>query len=155
MGRQRLPKKHRRAIRDRLNRFIRERYRSNYDFCKRHELPSSTVSGWLNAKEPRMPDTPFLVKFAREHGLSVDWLLFGDGPELRATSVAVNDFAVELRTQVVAEIKTRRAPGTPEDALTLEVLVPDGQRLLSDLAEHYCERIEDIASLGFPLRDRF
>lgn len=65
------------------------------------EASHSTVAGWFHP-DPSTMDTVSLVRLARKKNLNLNWLLLGEGPELRG--ISEGDVWERLRETLVAEL---------------------------------------------------
>ena len=84
MPKTKVPAKDARAISKRLKDFAQRRYGSWAEFLRRLDIGRTTGVAWARVKKaPSVPEVPLLLRLAREANLSLDWLLLGDGPELR------------------------------------------------------------------------
>jgi hypothetical protein len=102
-----LSRDERRAIRDRLNLF-RERHYPNREAMNRDAgVPHATASGWFHT-DPAAPDTVSLVRIAARKNLNLNWLLLGEGPELRGIDTNANVWD-QLRQTLVAELVNQGA----------------------------------------------
>jgi hypothetical protein len=98
----RLPQSDRRAIRDRLADFQRRRYDTVVAMANDAGVKHNTVGGWLHP-DPATPDTVALVKLAHTKNVNLNWLLLGEGPELRGIDAA-GDVWHLIRQALVAEL---------------------------------------------------
>ena len=84
MPKTKVPAKDARAISRRLKDFAERRYGSWAEFLRRLDIGRTTGVAWARVKKaPSVPEVPLLLRLARESNVSLDWLLLGDGPELR------------------------------------------------------------------------
>jgi len=83
MPRQRPPTKDADAIARRLKHFVQQRYGSWRAFEEQLAIPRTTRLAWSRRQSPAVPDTPLLLRFAREANLNLNWLLLGEPPDLR------------------------------------------------------------------------
>lgn len=104
-GRPSLSKQDRAVIRDRLWWYYREyrQYTSQRQFAQAAVVPESTISDWLHPQS-RVPDLANLLTFARNEGISLDWLLLGRGSPALAVSRTIVELADDLRAYVVNEL---------------------------------------------------
>lgn len=128
MSRRRLPLHERRAIRDRLSQFRMRHYTTRQAMNRDADVPNATAVGWF-APDPHTPDAAALVKLARQKNLNLNWLLLGEGTELRGIESPAEVWPL-LRQTLVAELISHGA--TPEDA---ELLVPGAGDLFHGLLE--------------------
>src|SRR5947199_5250580 len=137
-GRRSIPGADARAIRDRLVGFIRDRYGSVYEFTATFGHADSTVQGWVSKTKPRVPDAATLLALARDTGLSLDWLILGEGAaELRGTGASMGPFANELRRTLVAELVAHGGVHVQEAEMTL----PEPRTLFRVVLAHWRERV--------------
>lgn len=123
-GRRQLPREIRKEISERLSEFVHQRYDTRHRFEQVEGFNHSTVVSWFNPRRYSTPDTATLVQLAREKNLSLHWLLLGEGPEMRGTTVPTESLWDALRQAVVAELVGQGA--THEEA---GALVPRGKEL--------------------------
>lgn len=90
------------SIRDRLKAFAR-RYGSWAEFLRRLKVPRTTGIAWSRQSSPGVPEVPFLLRLAREANVSLNWLLLGEGPELRERSA--DDPAERVKAALEAELR--------------------------------------------------
>jgi hypothetical protein len=84
MPKTKVPAKDARAISRRLKGFAQTRYGSWAEFLRQLDIGRTTGVAWARVKKaPSVPEVPLLLRLARETNVSLDWLLLGDGPELR------------------------------------------------------------------------
>ena len=84
MPKTKVPAKDARAISKRLKDFAQRRYGSWAEFLRNLDIGRTTGVAWARVKRaPSVPEVPLLLRLARETNVSLDWLLLGDGPELR------------------------------------------------------------------------
>lgn len=73
-----------RAITKRLKDFAVRRYGSWAEFLRRLNIGRTTGVAWARVRRaPSVPEVPLLLRLARETNISLNWLLLGDGSELR------------------------------------------------------------------------
>ncbi len=89
-------------------------------------VPHNTAVGWF-APDPRVPDPVWLVSLARSKNLNLNWLLLGEGPELRRVDSSA-DVWTTLHQTLVEELILHGAPRAEA-----EQMVPDG----IDLYRHF------------------
>lgn len=68
------------------------------------EISRTTAAAW-RAKSPRVPDPAALLRIARATNLSLNWLLLGDGEELRIDLPAAETEAVRVEAVIQAELR--------------------------------------------------
>lgn len=117
------------AIAARLQDFIQRRYMTAYEFAGATGIGQKTVYRWLRKKGSTVPDTATLVALAQATGISLDWLLLGDGPELKGADGPPKEFADQLRATVVAEV----AAAEPVNRTEVEAVLPVAAALLKEL----------------------
>jgi len=127
-GRKAPTKAEARAIRDRLQLYVRSNYKSRLAFERRLRVSHATVTAWFGT-DPAIPDTVHLLTLARKENLSLDWLLLGEGGELRGTAVPSNDLGNSVRKWLVAKLVSEGTVSR-DDA---EKYLPEGSRLLHSL----------------------
>jgi hypothetical protein len=69
-------------------------------FANALAIPRITVAGWF-AKEPACPDAHSLALIARRFGISINWLLLGEGPRSLHAVGEGGDLAQQLRKHVL------------------------------------------------------
>lgn len=122
----------RRAIRDRLTDFVRRHYPSRLKMEADVGASHSTVAGWFH-KDPSTPDTLSLVRLAQRKNLDLNWLLLGEGAELRGVAPSPDVWA-HLRSVLVSELKSHGVA-----ALVAEKLAPDPEQLFHLNVAHALE----------------
>jgi len=128
-----LPLETAQKISDRLRRFVNDHYPNRNQMNKDVGLPHSTTAGWFGVP-PTPPDTVSLVQLAQEKNLNLNWLLLGEGTQLRGIEAA--DVWPRLREMLVAELVSHGA--TREEAE--ERVESDQQlfhRILADALESW------------------
>jgi len=112
----------------RLQKFLEKRYGTRYEasVAKDTGVPWGTVYRWTNVEEPITPETPTLIAIARGTGISLDWLLLGEGLPERGTLQPRPELADALRAQVVAAVATAERASSDEAKEAL----PPGSELL-------------------------
>src|SRR5713101_7962584 len=128
-GRLSVPAGEARRIAKRLRARIVDRDGSVYAFAKRTRLPPSTVQAWTRTTKPAVPDPARLLVLARDLGISLDYLLLGEGPELRGAPAPRGVLAEDLRKWLIVEL-TARGIG---DSGELDRMVPAGDSILRTL----------------------
>lgn len=128
------------AICGRLARFIRDRFGSVYEFVRAFGLAHSTVQSWVSKANPRVPDSATLLSLAHETGISLDWLLLGEGSELRGASLSAGSLAVELRRTLIAELVARGGVSLGEATGAL----PGPQELFLAVLSYWRDRVSDF-----------
>ncbi|MFI5398933.1 MAG: hypothetical protein ACHQ9S_25665 [Candidatus Binatia bacterium] len=79
-------------------------------FCLRFDIPRTTLTAWLRMAAPAMPDPGYLLRMARDGNLNLNWLLLGEGTELRERRTetprghALAAIAAELRATEPADL---------------------------------------------------
>lgn len=142
MGRRETPRSHRKAISKRLRSLLDGTgpggARTQEEFAEQTEISKRTLQGWLRGgANAKAPDLPLLIQLCEETGVSPTWLLFGEGPELRGTSIPRQDLFADLRRSVVVEL--RAASG---DALTiLEGFVSPPEVLFREVVSDQVNRL--------------
>ena len=71
------------AISRRLNHFVHHRYGTWAAFEARFAIARTTRLAWGRRKRPSVPDVAVLIRLARAAQVDLNWLLLGEGPELR------------------------------------------------------------------------
>lgn len=89
-----------RAIGERLRDFALRRYESWEEFCRKVGVPRTTGIAWAK-KEPSVPEGRSLLELARKTNLNLNWLLLGEGPELREKEATTD------RGQLLAAIQAQ------------------------------------------------
>ncbi|UCG87478.1 MAG: hypothetical protein JSW71_02725 [Gemmatimonadota bacterium] len=135
-GRKALPLRERRAIRRRLLQHSDARDLSRADLRGVLGCGETTITQWLNRQDPSTPDVVSCVRLARKEGVSLDWLLLGEGPRQRRAIPASGALPDLLEAAVVAAVLDR-APGW-------EWLVPDGGALLAECRGVYGDFAEQV-----------
>lgn len=141
-GRAKLKGADRTGISSRLRRFYRviRGYASIAEFGVKSGLPDSTLKGWLGKNNSRAPDVASLLTLAWKEGVSLNWLLLGEGPEFFAATVTRRELTGELRGAVVLRI-ARDLALTPE---YVTANLPSGAAMLREFESLYVERIRSL-----------
>ena len=125
MARVRGPHPEARHIRERLERYITERWHKDWDtLWKVFGLPRSTVIRWRQSKYVA-PDAAHLVKLA-QRGLSLDWLLAGVEPMERQLGPTGESPSERVRDALVTEYFASELPQTITLSGGKEVVLPAG-----------------------------
>jgi hypothetical protein len=95
----------------RLKEFATRRFGTFAAFLQRLRVQARTGKTWARRKTPTVPDVPSLVRFARETNLNLNWLLLGEGPEVRLRDATTPDG--HLLATIEAEL--RATEGVTED----------------------------------------
>jgi transcriptional regulator with XRE-family HTH domain len=103
-----------------------------YQFAKAAGFSHATTSDWRNPKKEALPGAPHLTGIVKRFGVSIDWLLTGEGGELRGTLQPKRALAQELRAWVIADVERLYSIGDAKRGL-LEELLPQGEDLLDSL----------------------
>jgi len=111
MPRTRLPPHDALGVSRRLKEFATRRFGTFAAFMKRLRVQARTGKTWARRKAPTVPDVPSLVRFARETNLNLNWLLLGEGPEVRQRDATTPDG--HLLATIEAEL--RATEGVTED----------------------------------------
>ena len=127
----------RRKIRDRLLFFVHRRYANRRLMERDVGVSHSTAVGWFRPN-PAPPRTEYLVRLATKKYLNLNWLLLGEGPELRGVD-AGSDVWMKLRQSLVAELVSWGA--SHDDA---NAIVPSPSQLSSWLRS-FLHRWDDAA----------
>ena len=133
-GRAKLQDNRAKDIRARLRRLQRDRgYASQAEFAARAGIRDSSLKGWL-AKKPRAPDIPNLLLLSHNLGVSLDWLLLGQGrPELVGADRPREELATALRSYLISAIAVRDLAKYRE--LIEQEILPDGAKFLQNLVD--------------------
>jgi transcriptional regulator with XRE-family HTH domain len=137
-GRKALPLKERRAIRRRLLQHSDARELTRADLRDVLRCGDTTITQWLNRNDPSTPDVVSLVRLARREGVSLDWLLLGEGVRHRLAVPASDRLPDLLEAAVVAAVLDR-APGW-------EWLVPGGTELVVECGQMYSTLAEQVSA---------
>jgi len=135
-GRKALPLRERRAIRQRLLQHSGARDLTRADLRDVLGCGDTTITQWLNPRDPSTPDVVSCVRMARREGVSLDWLLLGEGPRQRSVVPASDTLPDLLEAAVVAAVLDR-VPGW-------EWLVPGGAELVSECRRVYSDLAEQV-----------
>lgn len=127
----------RRKIKDRLQELV-DGFGSRNKFTKHLGLANSTVNAWFR-DPPILPDGASIMLICDKTGRSADWLLFGEGPEMRKTSAPIKDLASALHEHVLAEIGVGKSPKT---RLEVKRVLGEPEELLSEITRSYGERAD-------------
>ncbi len=128
-GRKRLEDRaHSKQIAERLHELVQKDFDGNRSrFEKRLGVPHSTAVRWFDRKHPRTPDTPSLVDMAKKLGLSSNWVLYGQGPEMLEASRTLKALKTDLRDAIVSVLRADHNATDQE----IQDVVPSGGALLS------------------------
>ena len=149
-GRKRLKLQERRAIRRRLDEHRQAIGLTRAALRDRAGCGDTTVAQWLNSKDPATPDVVSCVSLAREEGISLDWLLLGEGPQIRETIPVSEELPNRLRAAVMKALGHENAGVNDEDPAGS---LPSGGQLLRFLIDE----MEKLAPppfrpQGFPIK---
>lgn len=124
-----LPLAERLAIRDRLEHFQKRNYRSRRAMLVSAKIPQGTAAAWFS-DDPTPPETVSVVRLSEKKNLNLNWLLLGEGPELRGVDREAMLWH-QVRQELIADLVSRGA--TPAEA---EKGVPSPDELFAHLARH-------------------
>lgn len=141
-GRNRLEPQDALAIRDRLHAYAKETYGTLRELARQIGVAYSTIQGWLR-DPPRAPETPQLWLLATKGNLSVDWLLLGEGSQLRGGNADTASLEAALRDEVVSQLKANGEASGDE----VEALVPPAKELLRELVRDYARGLKQAVRL--------
>ena len=97
-----------RAISERLKSFARERYDSWAKFIKKLGISRTTAVPWARVERtPSVPEVPRLLHLARATNVSLDWLLLGEGSEVRVRQEETP--AGQVEAAIEAELRQSEA----------------------------------------------
>lgn len=119
----------RHSIRDRLRHFQKRNYGSRRAMLTNANIPPGTAVAWF-ADDPTPPDTVSIVRLSEKKNLNLNWLLLGEGPELRGVDPGAKLWH-QVRQELIADLVSRGA--TPNEA---EKGVPSPDELFAHLARH-------------------
>jgi hypothetical protein len=122
-GRQKLEKADASAVADRLRKYVNERYKDPTAFARAVGIPRATAAGWRSSP-PKTPETKYLIQLARQEGLSLNWLLLGEGP----VSMEDTPLEAQLRGRIVAAL-AKTGLGDHE----INRVVPNPRRVLKEV----------------------
>jgi hypothetical protein len=100
------------AIAQRLKDFVEGRYKKWEEFRKASGVPRTTADAWRSAS-PSVPDPLFLLLLARKENLNLNWLLLGEGPQLRIEESSEPNDQVEATMK--AELRQSEKDCAPEE----------------------------------------
>ena len=123
------------AIRGRLKRFLKARG-GVYPLYAHGPFRKGTVGNWM-AGNKSLPSLEQTAKLTRKTGLSLDWLVTGEGPELRGATTPLADVAQALRSHVAAAT-------IPEFGLVAGAALPRAEIMLGEVVESYRRRIAAV-----------
>src|SRR4051812_18389751 len=113
-------------------------------FARASGIPISTLRGWCN-DERAVPETPKLLTLARNNpGLSLDWLLLGEGSPEREVSRRPQDLQRDLRQLLLNRLSEGR---TVDEMKELEQYLPKGKYLLRMVTRFANEHVTTRARL--------
>lgn len=98
------------------------------------DIGRTTVVGWFRKTAPTLPDLAYLLVMARKQGMSLNWLLLGDLPEMRQTMGSVSDVGNALRSLLVTDVAANRKAWTREE---LDSFLPAPEQLIREVAKRY------------------
>jgi len=113
-------------------------YTSQAEFAEGAGVTESTLHGWLTVN-PKTPDLATLTDLARKEGISLDWLLFGEAPELRGASRPLADLGSELHAVLARAIATGYLAGYSDE---VALLLPPADQMLTAIARMMGEAVE-------------
>jgi transcriptional regulator with XRE-family HTH domain len=142
-GRKKVPAIFLKGVRRRLLAWQEHKgYRSQSEFAERAGLAESTLKRWLHGKKPKAPDLATLLQLAHNERLSLDWLLFGEGPEMRGSDRPRADLEAAVHTYLTRACATDWLAGyskeiadriSPPAQLLAELVVQVRERIFRDL----------------------
>jgi hypothetical protein len=124
------PKSDARAISQRLIGFAERRYGSWERFYLTLDFPRTTAGAW-RGKSPRVPDPAALLRIARATNLNLNWLLLGEGEELRIDPPASETEADRVEAVIQAELRQSGGARSAEEFQGAW----DAMRVLEDLTQ--------------------
>jgi transcriptional regulator with XRE-family HTH domain len=146
-GRRKLDKKTLNAIGRRLREWQeRKGYTSRNEFAEKCGIPASTLKAWCTNVAPKSPDVASLMDLAEKEGMSLNWLLFGEGPELlgessRTLSALASDVARFVAIEAVLS-----NDDIPKHWRTTFVASLDGAVILERLVDAVKEELSAASS---------
>lgn len=90
-------------------------------------------------KKPTAPDLATVLIFAEKHGLSIDWLLFGKGPEMLNATRPLADLSSELHAFLVGACATGYLEGYKSE---VSRMLPATDQLLAILTQKMRELLD-------------
>jgi hypothetical protein len=123
-------------VSDRLLWFINDVAGSRYKLerMKGFRTAHAAVVRWFNTDKPSIPDTASLIQLSNLLKLSLNWLFFEEGPELRDAARARGTMQKDLRQNLAAELVARGI-----DPSLVERYLPTAQVLYRDLVDSHRE----------------
>jgi len=141
MARKRPPNKDAEAICRRLNHFVHQRYGSWAAFEERFGVARTTRIAWSRRKNPAVPEVAQLLRLARETNLNLNWLLLGDGPDVR---VATGQNPVDQFYAVIeAELRASEKVSPPDFRFAWDQIKAHG-----DIANQHKDTVVGLAVEG-------
>ena len=122
-------------IRRRLKRFLTARG-GVYPLHAHGPFAEGTVKNWVGGRES-LPSLERAAELAQKTGLSLDWLVTGEGSEFRGGPAPRADVARELRSHVAAVMM-------PEFGPLAETALPIPEVMLVEVTDSYRERIAAV-----------
>lgn len=138
--RQRLTKAQAAGVKRRLFEVAETRGVSWRRFVAEAGFPQSTASDWRSSQNCSVPGVPALIQFAKRYGMSIDWLLLGEGPPIRGASAQRQDLAGDLRAEILARVVAPRGE-SPAARLMVGRVLPKGMELIEHLVGLVRERV--------------
>jgi DNA-binding transcriptional regulator YiaG len=139
-GRKRLTEEQAKALRERI--WVVRAGRPDQQFADEIGVPVKTVRRWQHPTKPKAPDLRCLMEIANKCNVSLNWLLLGEGIQLRTVTRDRAELTEDLRAMVITMM-----PAHPWQRELAEQVVPDGADLLQEawrLAEtRYVAALED------------
>ncbi len=83
MPKRKVARKQAKTISQRLRALAQERYGSLEKFRSKLGVARTTGIAWFGGRHPSVPEVPFLLHLAENTNVSLNWLLLGEGPQLR------------------------------------------------------------------------
>lgn len=98
-----------RKVRDRLSELLTNKSWSKKKLAEELQVAPSTVTGWFG-NPPRLPSGTSLYLLSRSTMVSLNWLLFDDGPEIRGSPAK----AIDLGKALCAHVRAALVAARPE-----------------------------------------
>jgi hypothetical protein len=141
----------RKGFATRVRQFLKRRFGGTYAFAhepleatprrrgktrvRAQRFPYATLKKWTRLDQPQVPVEQSLVEFGLLTGVSLNWLVFGSGDELRDVPIAADDLEQHLQHKLEAEL--RSAGFKP---LEIRASLPESSEILEETLQYWLDR---------------
>jgi hypothetical protein len=120
-------------------------YKNPYGLTRgpKSRFPEGTLKAWLRKNKPRFPANRALLEFARLTGVSLDYLILGEGPQFRGQLRTTPELADALRGELAIRLVHSGVDGEVLPQGIVEPLLPDGETILHDAFQQQLQRLKN------------